>query len=230
MARRRNAGDHADVELPITPMLDMAFQLLVFFIFTYHPSSMEMHIDGNLLPPQKPIVQGKEPSKSNEPAPSLKEKPPDTSEDMVVIVEAMTDKDLAGKDKKEREKLVGTPRRILIQKPDAAKPDLVCDRTDDLEQGKEKLAKQLQQILISNPNASETAIDIKSDGDLKHEYFISVYDICRTRYGVQNKGGKEVLTRIDGNHKEKDFAKVLGFQKVGFVAPEGLADDKNPAQ
>src|SRR5262249_20507367 len=30
-----------EVELPITPMLDMAFQLLTFFIFTYHPSSLE---------------------------------------------------------------------------------------------------------------------------------------------------------------------------------------------
>jgi biopolymer transport protein ExbD len=31
----------SDIVLPITPMLDMAFQLLTFFIFTYHPSAME---------------------------------------------------------------------------------------------------------------------------------------------------------------------------------------------
>jgi biopolymer transport protein ExbD len=39
--RRRNAEAGPGVELPITPMLDMAFQLLAFFILTYHPSSLE---------------------------------------------------------------------------------------------------------------------------------------------------------------------------------------------
>jgi biopolymer transport protein ExbD len=38
--RRRN-DDGLQIELPITPMLDMAFQLLIFFIFTYHPSELE---------------------------------------------------------------------------------------------------------------------------------------------------------------------------------------------
>ena len=28
------------IEIPITPMLDMAFQLLTFFILTYHPTSV----------------------------------------------------------------------------------------------------------------------------------------------------------------------------------------------
>ena len=32
----------------ITPMLDMAFQLMAFFIMTYHPSALEGHIDGKL--------------------------------------------------------------------------------------------------------------------------------------------------------------------------------------
>ena len=27
-----------EIEIPITPMLDMAFQLLTFFILTYHPA------------------------------------------------------------------------------------------------------------------------------------------------------------------------------------------------
>src|SRR5947208_3700774 len=44
----------------ITPMLDMSFQLLAFFIMTYHPSALEGHIDGNLLPPAKVLIKGKE--------------------------------------------------------------------------------------------------------------------------------------------------------------------------
>lgn len=39
--RSRPGGPGPDVELPITPMLDMAFQLLTFFLLTYHPSSLE---------------------------------------------------------------------------------------------------------------------------------------------------------------------------------------------
>jgi biopolymer transport protein ExbD len=38
---RRKPDDEVAVEVPVTPMLDMAFQLLIFFIFTYHPSDLE---------------------------------------------------------------------------------------------------------------------------------------------------------------------------------------------
>jgi biopolymer transport protein ExbD len=38
---RRKSDEGIEVEIPVTPMLDMAFQLLIFFIFTYHPSEME---------------------------------------------------------------------------------------------------------------------------------------------------------------------------------------------
>jgi biopolymer transport protein ExbD len=37
--RRRKRDNPLDIVLPITPMLDMSFQLLAFFIFTFHPSN-----------------------------------------------------------------------------------------------------------------------------------------------------------------------------------------------
>lgn len=40
----------ADVDPPLTPMLDVAFQLLTFFIFTFKPSPIELQFDLNLLP------------------------------------------------------------------------------------------------------------------------------------------------------------------------------------
>ncbi|MGE3806298.1 MAG: ExbD/TolR family protein [Gemmataceae bacterium] len=43
--KKRNSEGRPEVELPITPMLDMAFQLLIFFIFAYQPSSLEGHVD-----------------------------------------------------------------------------------------------------------------------------------------------------------------------------------------
>src|SRR4051794_40314641 len=48
MSRRRKGEAAPEIVLPITPMLDMAFQLLTFFIFTYHPSALEGHMDLSL--------------------------------------------------------------------------------------------------------------------------------------------------------------------------------------
>jgi biopolymer transport protein ExbD len=44
--RKRNAG--VDVALPITPMLDMSFQLLAFFILTFHPLAPEGQLAANM--------------------------------------------------------------------------------------------------------------------------------------------------------------------------------------
>jgi biopolymer transport protein ExbD len=44
-----------EIEIPITPMLDMAFQLLTFFILTYRPAPTEGQFSMNLLPAQKAI-------------------------------------------------------------------------------------------------------------------------------------------------------------------------------
>ena len=41
-----------EVEIPITPMLDMAFQLLTFFVLTYRPAPTEGQFAMNLLPAQ----------------------------------------------------------------------------------------------------------------------------------------------------------------------------------
>ena len=49
-----------EVEIPITPMLDMAFQLLTFFILTYRPAPAEGQFSMNLLPAQPATVISKE--------------------------------------------------------------------------------------------------------------------------------------------------------------------------
>ncbi len=41
---------HSDIEIPVTPMLDMAFQLLTFFILTYRPAPSEGQFSMKLLP------------------------------------------------------------------------------------------------------------------------------------------------------------------------------------
>lgn len=41
MSHRHRNTHTAEVEVPIVPMLDMAFQMLTFFVVTYHPSALE---------------------------------------------------------------------------------------------------------------------------------------------------------------------------------------------
>jgi hypothetical protein len=51
-ARNYRPGPPDDVMFPVTPMLDMAFQLLAFFILTFKAPSAETHLD--LPPKEKP--------------------------------------------------------------------------------------------------------------------------------------------------------------------------------
>jgi biopolymer transport protein ExbD len=54
MARHRNTGtDQVEADLPIVPMLDMSFQLLAFFIMTFHPAPTEAQIAMSLPPPEQ---------------------------------------------------------------------------------------------------------------------------------------------------------------------------------
>ena len=55
--------------VPIAPMLDMAFQLLTFFVLTYHPAPQEGQFIMSLLPPQPATAMAAAPA-ANQPAPS----------------------------------------------------------------------------------------------------------------------------------------------------------------
>src|SRR5438270_8369974 len=102
MARHRShaeEGEGVALSLVITPMVDMAFQLLAFFIMTYHPSALEAHIDGKLLPPAKvahagPAMGAKDDKKKDE-IPADTE--PDPKETARVIVRAVAPGQTEGK-------------------------------------------------------------------------------------------------------------------------------------
>jgi biopolymer transport protein ExbD len=60
MAERKNVRRAEEPTVQIAPMLDMAFQLLTFFILTYHPTPTEGQFFMNLLPPQPATKIGEE--------------------------------------------------------------------------------------------------------------------------------------------------------------------------
>lgn len=69
--------DRVEPDLPITPMLDMAFQLLAFFVMTFNPVPAEGHLDMAL-----PKIEGGE---STAPPPvSLEEE----ADELIVSIEA----------------------------------------------------------------------------------------------------------------------------------------------
>lgn len=55
MNRRRRRRSSADVELNLAAMLDMAFQLLAFFILTFRPSPVEGQLAMH-MPPPRPLT------------------------------------------------------------------------------------------------------------------------------------------------------------------------------
>ncbi len=56
MGRRKKKRNQSDVELNLAAMLDMAFQLLTFFILTFRPAPIEGQISLRLPPPQAVVV------------------------------------------------------------------------------------------------------------------------------------------------------------------------------
>ena len=55
---RRNPAPDGKIALPITPMLDMTFQLLFFFIMNFNPADLEGQIEA-ALPAQDRVVDGR---------------------------------------------------------------------------------------------------------------------------------------------------------------------------
>lgn len=55
--RRKRRKPPGDVQLNLAAMLDMAFQLLAFFILTFRPAPIEGHFQLHMPPPQAALTQ-----------------------------------------------------------------------------------------------------------------------------------------------------------------------------
>jgi biopolymer transport protein ExbD len=175
------ASAGVNLGLIITPMLDMSFQILAFFIMNYHPSALEAHVDGKLV--ANPAVHGKD---TNVPAdPNLL--PPDEPEletTLHVIVKAIPKGNI------ERTRTDGQPAQIYIKKPEDGQPKLIADTDEPLASSLKKLKSQLKTELAGG-GAMKSSIRLDCGGDMKHQYVMEIYDICKS----------------------------AGFQNISFVAP-----------
>jgi biopolymer transport protein ExbD len=86
--RRKARGAHGTIELNMTAMLDMAFQLLAFFILTFQPGEIETQVSMR-MPNEKPVTQGSGLELELEPPPKMD----DFSFPLVVSVHASAEGD-----------------------------------------------------------------------------------------------------------------------------------------
>ena len=184
MSKRKIAsesGGGVNLNYIITPFLDMSFQLLAFFIMTYHPSALEGHIDGKLVPPSEtatgsptPVAQVDLPPDSD----------PDAAETMLIQIKSVPKGGVEGN------RHDGEPSQILLKQLQETK--VVTDSSDpSLKDGLKKLDAELKRIL-KQPGAIKSAIKLEGDGNLRHQYVMDVYDVC----------------------------KLAGYQNISFVAPK----------
>lgn len=201
--RRSVAGTGSagvQLSLIVTPMLDMSFQILAFFIMTYHPSALEGHIPGSLVPPENFAKKSNEPNIN--PNENLLSVPPEDllpelQDAITVHVKAIQKGEEVGT------RVEGSPAQIFIKTTLETEKQLIADVNLDLK--KEALPRLDARLkdMLKRGATKNTNIKIAADGDLRQQYVMMIYDTI--------KGAKI-----------KDGDKTVGFEKVHFVPPPVL--------
>jgi biopolymer transport protein ExbD len=175
MIRRRGGdGGYHEVPLPITPMLDMAFQLLAFFIMTYNPSDLEGQLDLGLPSDAEKAAHKKE--DVNPMAKADKDPEPEFPSDLTISVRAVLGGDYAGNISSIFVRNIsGAETPIKPLRKTAVKSGKVEDQEDqDLLDG---LGAYLEEAKATVTN--KEAVKIQADGALKIRKVLRIMDVCR---------------------------------------------------
>jgi biopolymer transport protein ExbD len=159
LRRTKDGGVEVEINRVITPMLDLAFQVLLFFILTYHPSQLEEgQIDLTL--PDAAQAQAASPRDAS-PDPSL---PGDLELPSEITVLVKTQHD--GSDR-------GDISLISVQERQGSHN----------EPSPEALRKYLVEARTGLSNQND--IKIQADKGLKYAYVMEIVDMCN-RAGFRN--------------------------------------------
>ena len=202
MAHRKSVagGGSQGVQLGliITPMLDMAFQILAFFIMTYNPSALEGHIPGSLVPPENFAKKSKDANiNPNENLLSVPEDEllPELQDAITVKVKAIQ------KGQEFGARTEGSPAQVFLKT--TLDEEMIADVNVDLKKDAlPKLDARLKEMLKKGAT-NKTNIKIAADGELRQQYVMMIYDTI--------KGAKI-----------KDGDKTMAFEKIHFVPPPVL--------
>src|SRR5262245_44009825 len=154
MAHRRQKQEETEVELSrvITPMLDMSFQILFFFVLMYQPSAMEGQMEMALPAAGEGVT---------------KEKPTASSTDVEIELPAELEVVVRTRDVERQDQVQdGTIGRIFV-KDSAGEKDV--GNLDGLRGHLERIRPKLN---------NRDDIKLQADGRLKYAYVIEVMDAC----------------------------------------------------
>jgi biopolymer transport protein ExbD len=173
--------------LIVTPMLDMAFQILAFFIATYNPSALEMHIPGSLIPPENPATKSKDPN----PMPqienplSVKEEDlmPELNEAVLVRAKAIR----PGEDANRAEGALGDIFiKLPLQQDEALVAAKALPMKDALALLQSELARELakagfetREDRLKSGSKKSPNLKLAADGELRQEYVMMVYSAAK---------------------------------------------------
>ncbi len=178
MARRASPGGPAGVQLGmiVTPMLDMSFQILAFFIMIYHPSALEGHIPGSLAPPDNVAKT----SKDNKAPLPMVEPPLSVPEDELIpgLQEAIQVRIKANMRGQANDKLEGTPHQVFMKTGIQTDETLISDGDVDFETVLGRISIKLKEIAKAG-NVEKTNFKIAADADLRQQYIMQVYDTAK---------------------------------------------------
>jgi len=157
-------GPASRVLMPITPMLDMTFQLLFFFLVFFHPAALEGQMD-LALPTDKPKVA---PETKPEPADKNigEEDEPEEPPEVTVIVKAIQGDD---------PRTLGQISDISVQ----LKEGVTAIREDGADQ--ERLLVLLQEHLkkVRETLGNQRDVLLRGERKLRWQYVVKVRDACQ---------------------------------------------------
>jgi biopolymer transport protein ExbD len=163
MRKHKDVAGGVNLGLIITPMLDMSFQILSFFIMTYHPSALEGHIAGSLAPPNDFAKTAKD----NKPEDILQSVPEDQ---ILELQDALTIMVSANG---------GVAGKVSLQRKTEPTPRQIADTGNmSWKEAKQILAAELKQI-SKEADTEKANIKIAGDADLQQQFVLDVYDICK---------------------------------------------------
>ncbi|MBL8824722.1 MAG: biopolymer transporter ExbD [Planctomycetia bacterium] len=171
-AESASGGEFSSTSVFVTPMLDMAFQILAFFVFTYNPSAIEGQFPINLAQAE---VGGedKAPKPEDKVAP---DQPTELKSTLFIEVRAMEG---------------GRLSSIKVGTTDVKPDDTEPDKTEALING---LTREL--LELKNRNPTEDRITIKGTPTLRWEIMMRVIDAARRNFNPQTKERRDLFPRV----------------------------------
>jgi biopolymer transport protein ExbD len=159
MPRRPIKADDK-ISLPITPMLDMTFQLLFFFIMNFNPADLEGQMDMSL--PSEDIKANKD-NKADSKATPDKTPEPEFPSDLTVQVRT-----------RNAEGIDGGISAIFVKGLDGKEDPIKGNDSSELLDGLQKYLKDKQATLTH-----KESIKIRGDAHLRIKHLMKVMDVCK---------------------------------------------------